>query len=41
MVMCHLPAQGQSKIADTVNNEMNIIDPVMATRMTQQFKHVL
>ncbi|PFH58666.1 hypothetical protein XA68_13399 [Ophiocordyceps unilateralis] len=39
--ICHLPAKDESELLVTVSHDANIVHPLQARRMVQQFEHVL
>ncbi|KAI2625240.1 hypothetical protein GGS21DRAFT_493727 [Xylaria nigripes] len=41
VIICHLPAVGETDIAVAVSYDRNIVEPLQATRMVRQFEHVL
>ncbi|PHH92583.1 hypothetical protein CDD83_6745 [Cordyceps sp. RAO-2017] len=41
VLICHLPAKGESDLLVTVSHDANIVHPLEARRMVNQFEHVL
>ncbi|KAI1164420.1 hypothetical protein F5B18DRAFT_252198 [Nemania serpens] len=41
VIICHLPTEAETDIVVSVNYDKNIVEPLEATRMIQQFEHML
>nr|ABF29402.1 nonribosomal peptide synthetase [Xylaria sp. BCC 1067] len=41
MIVCHLPAKGETEMLVAVSYDKNIVEQSQATRIVQQFEHVL